>query len=75
MSSARCPRATWQCSRWIGASGLATVPLGNSDDVTVGQSMVAIGNAGGTGTLSVVTGTVTSTNRTITASDASGAKF
>jgi S1-C subfamily serine protease len=55
-----------------GASGLATVPLGNSDGVTAGQSVVAIGNAGGRGTLSVVTGSVTSTNRTITASDASG---
>jgi S1-C subfamily serine protease len=55
-----------------GASGLATIPLGNSDEVAAGQSVVAIGNAGGRGTLSVVTGSVTSTNRTITASDASG---
>ncbi len=55
-----------------GASGLTTVPLGNSDTVAAGQPVVAIGNAGGRGTLSVVTGSVTSTNRTITATDASG---
>lgn len=56
----------------VGASGLATIPLGNSDTVTAGQSVVAIGNAGGSGTLSVVTGSVTDTNRSITASDQSG---
>ncbi len=55
-----------------GALGLATVPLADSDTVTTGSSVVAIGNAGGTGSLSVVSGTVTSTDRTITASDANG---
>jgi S1-C subfamily serine protease len=55
-----------------GASGLATVPLAPTDDVAIGTSVVAIGNAGGTGSLSVVTGTVTSTDRSITASDATG---
>ena len=55
-----------------GASGLATIPVGDSAGVTPGQAVVAIGNAGGRGTLAVVAGTVTSTNRTITASDASG---
>ncbi len=55
-----------------GATGLAAVPLDNSDSVTKGQSVVAIGNAGGSGSLSVVTGTVTSTNRPITASDQHG---
>jgi S1-C subfamily serine protease len=56
-----------------GASGLATIPLGDSSTVKAGQSVVGIGNAGGSGTLSVVTGTVTDTDRSITASDQSGA--
>jgi S1-C subfamily serine protease len=55
-----------------GAGGLATIPLSTSGSVSVGTSVVAIGNAGGTGSLSVVTGTVTSTDRSITASDATG---
>lgn len=55
-----------------GASGLPTIPLGDSDRVTTGQSVVAIGNAGGRGELSAVSGSVTSTDRTITASDQSG---
>ena len=55
------------------AGVLATVPVANSDQVRVGQPVVGIGNAGGRGVLSVVTGTVTSIDRTITASDASGA--
>jgi S1-C subfamily serine protease len=57
----------------VGASGLATIPLGDSDTVTTGQPVVGIGNAGGSGTLSIVTGTVTDTSRSITASDQSGA--
>jgi S1-C subfamily serine protease len=56
-----------------GASGLSTIPLGNSTTVQVGDAVVAIGNAGGTGgTPSVVTGSVTSLNQTITASDENG---
>ena len=55
-----------------GASGLATIPLSTSSSVSVGTPVVAIGNAGGTGTLSVVTGNVTATDRSITASDATG---
>ena len=57
----------------VGASGLTTVPLGDSDTVTTGQPVVGIGNAGGSGTLTIVTGTVTDTSRSITASDQSGA--
>ncbi len=57
----------------VGASGLTTVPLGNSDTVATGQPVVGIGNAGGSGTLSIVTGNVTDTDRSITASDQSGA--
>jgi S1-C subfamily serine protease len=54
------------------ASGLTVIPLAPSDAVTVGTPVVGIGNAGGTGTLSVVSGTVTGTNQSITASDANG---
>jgi S1-C subfamily serine protease len=53
-----------------GASGLATVSIGNSSQVTTGQAVVALGNAGGKGgTPSVATGAVTALNRSITASD------
>lgn len=49
---------------------LKVAPLGNSDDVTVGESVVAIGNAYGKGgTPAVVTGTVTGIDQSITASD------
>ena len=52
------------------ASGLATVSLGNSATVSTGQSVVAIGNAEGKGGQpSVVTGSVTALNQSITASD------
>ncbi|MDQ2754006.1 MAG: S1C family serine protease [Actinomycetota bacterium] len=57
-----------------GTSGLHPVKTGNSTAVATSDSVVAIGNAGGTGgTPSVVTGTVTAVNQTITASDANGA--
>ena len=53
-----------------GASGLATVSFGNSSQVTAGQNVVALGNAGGKGgTPSVAAGTVTALNQSITASD------
>jgi S1-C subfamily serine protease len=53
-----------------GASGLATVSIGNSNTVAPSQRIVAIGNAEGRdGTPAVVTGTVTSTGNTITAVD------
>jgi len=54
----------------VGASGLKTVSIGNSGSVSVGQKIVALGNAEGKGgTPSVVTGTVTGTGATITAQD------
>jgi S1-C subfamily serine protease len=57
----------------VDASGLKTVTLGNSSDVTSGESVVAIGNAGGTGgTPSVAAGSVTALNQAITASDEGG---
>jgi len=56
-----------------GASGLQTANVGNSDNASVGDSVVGIGNAGGTGgTPSAATGTITALNQSITASDESG---
>ena len=53
-----------------GASGLKTVSLGDSDSAAVGQNVVGIGNAGGTGgTPSVATGHITGLGASITASD------
>jgi S1-C subfamily serine protease len=55
-----------------GASGLPTASVGDSTKVGVGDTVVAIGNAGGTGgTPTVVDGSVTALNRSITASDES----
>jgi S1-C subfamily serine protease len=55
------------------ASGLKTVSIGNSAAVSVGESVVGIGNAGGTGgTPSTAGGSVTALNQSITASDDGG---
>ncbi len=52
------------------ASGLKTVTIGNSSNVAVGQAVVGIGNAGGSGgTPSTAGGSVTALNQSITASD------
>jgi S1-C subfamily serine protease len=56
----------------LGASGLRTVSVGDSSKVRIGQSVTAVGNAGGTGTLTSATGTVTGLGRTITVSDDQG---
>jgi S1-C subfamily serine protease len=54
----------------VGASGLQTASIGNSANVKVGQTVVAVGNAGGTGgTPTASGGTVTALNQAITASD------
>ncbi|HUC36946.1 MAG TPA: trypsin-like peptidase domain-containing protein [Acidimicrobiales bacterium] len=54
-----------------GASGLTTVDLGNSSSATVGETVIAIGNAGGAGgTPSVSSGSVSALDQSITASDA-----
>jgi S1-C subfamily serine protease len=56
-----------------GASGLTTIPLGDSGTVAVGDPVVALGNAGGVGGTPVVaTGVVEATGQTITASDDDG---
>ena len=53
-----------------GASGLTTATTGDSSMVKVGDSVVALGNAGGVGgTPSVAAGSVTALNQSITASD------
>jgi S1-C subfamily serine protease len=56
-----------------GASGLPTAPLGNSSSVAVGDQIVALGNAlGSGGAPSPTPGVVTALDQTITASDAGG---
>jgi S1-C subfamily serine protease len=56
-----------------GASGLQTVSIGDSSKVSVGQSIAAVGNAGGVGgTPTVAAGTVTTLDQAITASDGGG---
>jgi len=53
-----------------GASGLTTASTGNSSTVSVGDSVVALGNAGGVGgTPAVAPGSVTALDQTITATD------
>ena len=58
--------------RLQGASGLATVPVGNSSSVKAGAAVVALGNAGGQNTIAVAAGQVTALNQTITASEEAG---
>lgn len=56
-----------------GGSNFTTVSIGNSSTVTVGEAVVALGNAlGRNGAPSVTTGNVTALNRTITATDQGG---
>ncbi len=56
-----------------GASNLSTVTVADSSTVSVGEPVIAIGNAFGRGgTPSVTTGSVTATNQDITASDGNG---
>jgi serine protease Do len=57
----------------INAKGLPTVKLGNSDDVQVGDGVIAIGNALGQFQNTVTNGIISATNRSITASDSSSA--
>src|SRR5690348_7755381 len=51
------------------ASGLATVPIGNSSSVKAGSAVVALGNAEGRGVITAKPGQVTALNQTITASE------
>ena len=54
------------------ASGLRTVPLGDSASVKTGDSVVALGNAEGQNAIVPAAGQVTALNQTITAGDQSG---
>jgi S1-C subfamily serine protease len=54
------------------ASGLRTVPIGNSSSVKTGTPVVAMGNAEGQSEITPATGQVTGVNQTITASDEGG---
>lgn len=54
------------------ASRLATVTIGDSSKLARGQTVTAVGNAGGAGSLAVTTGTITGLGRTITVSDDQG---
>ena len=55
-----------------GASNLKTASLGDSGSVNPGQSVQAVGNAGGTGRLTFASGTVTNVDRAITVGDDQG---
>jgi len=54
-----------------GASNLKTVSI-SSAKLTVGATVTALGNAGGTGSIASATGTVTGLGKSITASDNTG---
>jgi S1-C subfamily serine protease len=56
----------------VDATGLAVAPLGASTAVQVGDAVVAIGNAGGTGTPTTADGEVTALDQTVTATDENG---
>src|ERR1700744_2737938 len=58
--------------RLQGASGLKTVPLGNSTAARTGDAVVALGNAQGQGSVVTAAGQITALNQTITASDEGG---
>lgn len=58
--------------RLQGAAGLRPVPIGNSAGVKTGARVVAMGNAGGQGTIIPAGGRVTALGKTITASDQGG---
>jgi S1-C subfamily serine protease len=55
-----------------GASGLHTVPIGDSSTVKTGATVVAMGNAEGQSTIVPAAGQVTGLNKSITASDQGG---
>ena len=55
-----------------GASGLTTVPIGNSSSLKTGDSVVGMGNAEGQNAIVPVAGQVTALNQTITAGDVGG---
>ncbi|OGL83559.1 hypothetical protein A3B36_02185 [Candidatus Uhrbacteria bacterium RIFCSPLOWO2_01_FULL_55_36] len=59
----------------IDAAGLPTLPLGDSDALQIGESVIAIGNALGEFRNTVTKGVVSGIGRTITASGAGGSEI
>ena len=57
------------------ASGLSAAKLGDSKTVSVGQQVIAIGNALGVYQNSVTSGVISGTGRTLTASDSTGSSY
>src|SRR5579859_4857193 len=57
------------------ASGLTTIPRGNSDTVKVGDAVIAMGNAQGQSEITPAQGAVTGVNQTVTAGDSNNAAF
>jgi S1-C subfamily serine protease len=55
-----------------GASGLHTIPIGDSSQVKSGNSVVALGNAEGQSQIVAAQGRITGLNQSITASDQGG---
>jgi S1-C subfamily serine protease len=55
-----------------GASGLRTVPIGDSSQVKAGAAVVALGNAEGQSQIVSAEGSITRVNQTITANDQGG---
>ena len=54
------------------ASGLTTVPIGNSSSAKAGEAVVALGNAEGQGHITATAGQITALNQTIAASNEAG---
>ena len=54
------------------AHGLRTAAIGDSADLKVGDRVTAVGNAGGTGALTITRGRLTGLRRSITVSDEQG---
>lgn len=67
------PRADVALIQVDGGGSFTTVSIGDSSTVSIGETVVALGNAlGRNGAPSVTTGNVTALNRSITASDQAG---
>jgi S1-C subfamily serine protease len=54
------------------ASGLTTATIDKDGNAKVGDKVTAVGNAGGTGSLTAATGSIVALNRSITATDDNG---
>ena len=58
-----------------GASGLKPADLGSAEDLTIGDTIVALGNAAGRGgEPTTVSGTITTLDQQITASESDGSR-